>query len=113
MHGGVVRNPIQPEELIKSESEENLEQRPLGAPIGFAGDEPVESTLPADNAKGQLLHQAAIRRRKSSFTELQLQQIFEPSRSIRVPLQQTRGNFSWFLQRHVLIMPIAQLQSRI
>src|SRR5262249_57979957 len=47
MNGGVVRNAVQPKDLVEPEAEEDLEEGFLGPPLGFAGDHPIESGLPA------------------------------------------------------------------
>jgi hypothetical protein len=65
MHGGVVWNPIKPEELVEREPEKDLQRRFLGTLIGLARDEPVKGGPPSDHAERQLLHETAIRRSQS------------------------------------------------
>jgi hypothetical protein len=60
MNGGVVGNPVEPENLVETQPQQYLEPQLLRAPAGFARDEPVQRRLPADGAIGQLLAKAAV-----------------------------------------------------
>ena len=50
---GVVGNAIEPESLVETEAEENLQRDFLDAALGLARDEPVERGLPAALASCQ------------------------------------------------------------
>jgi hypothetical protein len=107
MDGGVVRNAVQPKDLVETEAEEDLEEGFLGAPLGFAGDHPIESGLPAGYAVGQLLREGAVRRGQPPGGQGFFQNGFQTRPRSAVLLQDLDGNFSWFLGTHRIIMPVA------
>ena len=100
MDGGVVGDAIQPKNLVESEPQQILQARLLGAALGLARDEPIESFLPADDAEDKFLREATISGRKPRWYECMFEQ------SLRVIVTKTslaedaRRNFSWFLAVH-------------
>ena len=64
MHGGVVGNALQPEQLVEPQVQQGPQRGVLGAAVGFARDQPVQRALPADHAIDQFLAQSPVRRRK-------------------------------------------------
>ena len=112
MDRGVVRNAVQPKDLVETEPEEDLEEGLLGPALGFTGDHPIESGLPAGYAVDQLLRKSAVRGGQSTGGQGFFQNGFRTRpRSALLLEQDLDGNFSWFLGTHRLIMPVAQLQS--
>jgi hypothetical protein len=109
--GGVVGDAVEPEELVETEAEEGAEGGLLvAAGGGFAGDEPVEGGLPADDAVDEFLAEAAVDggERGEEGVEEGLGVVV----SLFALLQDAEGNFSWFLRRHRLIMPALVGQAR-
>ncbi len=104
MHGGVVGDAVEPEHLIEAEAKQNLQGRLLGAAFGPARDEPVERSLPADYAIDEFLTQAAIR--GGEGWQAGFEEIFDVISRLVPLLQNARGNFSWTLNRHCLIIPL-------
>ena len=97
MNGGVRRDAVEPEDLVEAGLEEDLEGGALFAAGGFAGDEPVERGLPADDAIDNLLAEAAVGRRQAGSGEGGFEQIFGEI-AAGAPLAQDPGrNFSWIL----------------
>jgi len=61
--GGVRRDAVEPKNLVEAKAEEVLKRGALfAAGRGFAGDEPIQRGLPADDAADQFMAEAAIRR---------------------------------------------------
>lgn len=117
LHGfvdrGVFGDAVEPKYLVQPEAQQGLQSRLLRSCFGFFADEPVESGLPANNAKHQLLHQAAIDGFKGGFSEREFEQILNKSGLIRVLPQDVNGNLSWFFRVQSLILLFAQLQARV
>jgi hypothetical protein len=58
--GGVIRDAIQPENLVEPEPQQVLQAGLLFAPGRLAVNQPVERGLPAHDAKNEFLREAAI-----------------------------------------------------
>jgi len=65
IHGGVVGDATEPEELVKAELKEDAQHILLVAALCSSGNEPVQSHLPAHDAINQLLAESAIGSGKS------------------------------------------------
>ena len=105
--GRVVGDAVEPEHLIKAQTQQDLERSFLLAAVGFACDEPVERGFPSDHAAGQLVDQAAIHRRERVGGKFPLQEGLQELGRLRMLLQNAYGNLSWFFHGHCLIMPVA------
>ena len=84
----------------------------MRAPFGFAVNQPIEGRLPADDAVGQFLDEAAIGGRKRRSGELGLEQVLDIVLARFPPSQDLNGNFSWILPTHALIMILGQFGAR-
>ena len=84
----------------------------MRAPFGFAINQPIESRLPADDAVGHFLHEAAIGGRKRRSRELCLEQVLDIVFARFPSPQDLNGNFSWFLLTHALIMILGKFGAR-
>ncbi len=73
MHGGVVGNPVEPENLVETQPQQVLEAGLLFTAMGLPADEPVERDLPADDAIDEFLTQRAINGRKPGRSQRALQ----------------------------------------
>ena len=100
----MIGNALEPEHLVKTKPKEDLKCGRLGAVPGLARDEPVEGSLPTDDAINQFLAQAPVRRGQG--WQARFQEIFDVIRGPLPLLEQAGGNFSWFLNSHRLIMTI-------
>ena len=58
--GGVVGNPVEPENLVEAEAQQILERGFLFAPVGFSHNEPVERGLPAHDAINNFLAKPTV-----------------------------------------------------
>ncbi len=67
MNGGMVGDSIQPKHLIKPQLQQNAQVILLGAPFGFAGNQPIQGDLPPGNAINQFLAQPPIHSGNSFF----------------------------------------------
>jgi len=104
VHRRVIGNALEPEHLVKTKPQEDLKCGRLGAAPGLARDEPVEGSLPTDDAINQFLAQSPVRRGQG--WQARFQEIFDVIRSPLTLLEQACGNFSWFLNSNRLIMTI-------
>jgi hypothetical protein len=111
MNSGMIRDAVQTEQLVEAQAKENLQERFLGASLRFATNYPIERRLPAGYAINEFLQEGAIRRRQRDTSQGLFQNSFQPLTGAAVPLQDADGNFSWFLEAHRVIMPVASLQS--
>ena len=100
MDGRVIGNAIEPEHLVKAETQQNFHVRSLLAPFGLAGDEPIEGFLPATDPVNELLAERAIDRRNPRLRQFALENIFDKCRFGLPQLKHADGNFSWFLNSH-------------
>ena len=100
MDGGVVGNPVEPENLVKAEPQQILQGRFLFPPVGFPGDEPVERGLPAHDAVSDFLAKAAVGGRKRRAVQRGFEQILNESAARAPLLQNARRDLSWFLSAH-------------
>src|SRR6266699_1685105 len=100
----MVWDAIEPKNLVKSQSQQVLQQRLLRATFGLASDEPVQRHLPADNAIDQLLAQMAVGKREPRAGQRVFQQVLHEIYALAT-LQDPHCNFSWFLTAHNLIIP--------
>ena len=98
--GGVIGNPVEPKNLVEAEPQQILQGRFLFPPVGFAGDEPVERSLPAHDAIGDFLAKAAVGGRKCRALERGFEQILNKSAARAPLLQNARRDLSWFLSAH-------------
>ena len=103
--GGVVGNPVEPENLVKAEPQQILEGGFLFTPVGFAGDEPVERGLPADDAIDHFLAKPAVSGakavRRASARSSRSSVNSPPARRWR---KTSRRNLSWILVVHRRLM---------
>jgi len=113
MHGGMVGNSVQPEKLIESQPEKNLQGMLLGPALGLARDQPVEGSLPADDAISQLLSESAIVGRQRRLFELSRENSFDVLLGLFPAVQGSDGNFSWFLSGHSLNMLAIRRDARV
>ena len=64
LHGfvdcGMVRDAVEPKDLVEPEAQEVLQARVLGAAVCSGGDEPVQCGLPPHDAVNQFLAQASV-----------------------------------------------------
>src|SRR5437588_34363 len=105
MHGRVVWNSFQPEELIQAQAEDDLEGRFLRAPLRLLRDKPVQGGLPANNPVGQFLNQPAVGGGKRMAAQLACQEVFDVLTLSLPPLQDTNGQFSGIGGVHRRKMP--------
>ena len=73
MHGSVVGNPVEPENLVEAQPQQVLEAGFLFTAISLSADEPVERGLPADDAIDEFLAQGAINGGKPGLGQRALQ----------------------------------------
>ena len=85
VHGGVVGDAVEPENLVKAEAQQVLQRRLLRAAGGLAGDQPIQRRLPADDAIDQFLAQAAVGGRKPRSGQRVFEQVLDeiPARAPR------------------------------
>lgn len=102
--GGVVGNSFEPEDLIEPEAEENLQRLLLCSAFGFFGNQPVEGGLPANDAKGEFLGEAAVDWREGGGSKGVVEQFLDKTSAFGVAAKDAHGNFSWFFRTHCLIM---------
>src|ERR1041384_5407502 len=100
MDGGVVGNALEPEELVEAEAEENLKAGPLGTPLGFARNQPVERGLPAHHAIDQFLQKSSVGAAHLRTLEFGGEEVFHVIRLRLAPVENAPANFSWFLNGH-------------
>jgi hypothetical protein len=98
---GMMRDAIEPEDLVQPKPQEILQRRFLDAALRFAGDEPIERCLPAHDAINQLLTEMAIGRRKARSGQRRFEQVLNESPPFP-PLQNTQRYLSWFFAAHNL-----------
>ena len=106
---GVVGNAIEPESLVETEAEENLQRDFLDAALGLARDEPVERGLPADDTAAQFADETAVGGGECRAGEFLVEQVFEVVFLVGVAAQDADRNLSWFFHSHASILPIAQV----
>jgi hypothetical protein len=104
MHGSMIGHAIEEEDLVKSEAEHDANAGMHPRIAGFLRNDPVEGGLPADGAAGEFLRESTIRRREMHATEGIVEQRFEETIAISVLTKHSRGNFSWFLSLHPVIL---------
>jgi len=97
----MMRDAIEPEDLVQPQPQEILERRLLDAAVRFAGDEPIQRCLPAHDAINQFLTEVAIGGRKARSGQGRFEQIFNESAPFP-PLQNTQRYLSWFFTAHNL-----------
>src|SRR4029077_13574954 len=99
--GRMFRNALEPKDLVKTQSEQCVDERLLSAAVCLAGDEPIQRGLPAHDAIHQSLAQRAVERRKAGASQSAFEQVFH-----ELPLPATapnlQRNFSWFLTAQLL-----------
>ena len=96
--GGVAGNAVQPENLVEPEPQEILQHGFLSAAGGgFAGDQPIQRGLPADDAVDEFLAKAAINRGQVSVSQRGFEDILHEIRTGGPALQNLGSNLSWFL----------------
>ena len=98
----VVGDAVEPEDLVEAEPQQILQGRFLFPPVGFAGDEPVQCCLPADDAVRDFLAKAAVGGRKLCAGKCFFEQIFNEFAPNAPLLQNARRDLSWFLAAHQL-----------
>ena len=76
MHGGMVGDAIEPENLVKPKPQQILQSRFLRPALRPPRHQPIQRRLPADHAINQLLAQMPVGGRKPARGEGGLEQIF-------------------------------------
>jgi hypothetical protein len=109
--GGVIGDTVEPEKLVEAQAQQDLQRRFLGALLGFLVDEPFQGFFPTDNAISEFLRQTTIGGRDRAFGELAFEKVIEEMFAIAMLKQHPKGNFSWFLRVHPLIMLTARLEA--
>src|SRR6266571_3259752 len=109
VHHRMVGDAVEPEYLIEAEAQQRLQRGFLRAARSFAGNQPVECSLPADDAIGQFLTEGAVAGRQRG--QLGLEEVFDIVRAPVALEQEASGNFSWFLNAHGLIMTPVSLRA--
>ena len=104
--GGVFRDAFEEEELVEAEAKQNSEDRLLLAALGFAVDEEIEGAHIADAAVGEFDGEAAVLGRKVRAAEFFFGDIFDEIFAAFSALENSDGNFSWFLPAHSVKMPL-------
>jgi len=102
---GVGGDAVEPEHLVEGEAEEVLDGAFLGFAAGFAGDEPIEGSFPADGAKDEFLEEAAVFGLEGGALGGGIEQVFDES-SVAALEEEADGNLPWILGGHGLIMPL-------
>src|SRR5262249_49107531 len=75
--GGMVRDAVEPEDLVEAKSQEVLQHRLLRAAWGgLAGNEPVKGGLPADDAVNELLREASVGWGKMGASKRGVEEVF-------------------------------------
>ena len=92
--GGVRRDAVEEEELVKSEPEEDLHLRLLHAAFGLARDEPVQRALPAHAAIDHLLCEPAVVRTHLRRGEGVVENVFDEGIALQAAEQHSRGDFA-------------------
>ena len=96
--GGVARDSIEPENLVESEAQEDLEFWFLQRAGRLAGDQPVERRLPSNHSANQFMGQPAVGWRKERVGKRLFQNGFHEGFFACLASAQHPGrNFSWFL----------------
>ena len=84
MNRGVRRDAIEPENLVKPESQEVFERGPLlPRGIGPAGDQAVQRGLPPDHATDQFMAKPPVSRGQMAGGQRCFQQIFSKFATIQ------------------------------
>ena len=77
VHRGVVGDTLEPEDLVKPETQQVLQARFGRAVLGFSVDQPIQRCLPANDAIDQLLTQAAVGRRELGAAQSGVKEVFD------------------------------------
>jgi hypothetical protein len=75
--GGVGRDAVEKEELVKAQPEQVLEGGFLGAPVGTLDDQPIEGGALAQDPVNELLRQAPVGRLKAVEIGVRLEPMLE------------------------------------
>ena len=95
--GGVVGDAVEPENLVEAKAQECLQHRLLGAALRFARDQPIQRSLPTDDAIHEFLAEAAIGPGEMGARECGFEEVFHEIRAAASALQNLGSNLSWFL----------------
>jgi hypothetical protein len=98
--------------LVKAEFEEGLESGLLGATASLTADQPVESGGPPDDAEDEFQAESSIICRQRVALESAIEQHLGEFALVEAFGQEAKGNFSWFLKAHYLIMNATQSDAR-
>src|SRR4051794_14337046 len=113
MHRRMIWYSFQPEHLIETQPQQDLQGDLLRSAPCFASDEPVQCFLPPHRPINQFLHKAPIRLGKTRTGQPLFEDLFNKATLLRMLLQELDGNFSWFFCHPPLIMSVGPMVARI
>src|SRR5687767_9485672 len=102
MDGGMIRDAIEPENLIQSKPQKILEHWLLRPPDGLLRDQPIQRHLPSCYTIDKLLAEGAVDAGKPCLSELLFQEMLDIITARGSSLQNPASNFSWILTVHHL-----------
>lgn len=102
----VVRYPVEPEQLVDSETEQGPWNHRDRTPIGAGGDEIVEGSTPSEHPEDEFLREAAIDGFETDEHAVFLESTLREIPGFLLSDKKQDGKFSWFGNHRGGILPV-------
>ena len=106
VHHSMIRDPVEPEELIDSKTEQGLGNRWDRATVGTARDQIIESSSPAEHTENELLCEASIRGFEARKHAVLLESALREITRLLLSDKKQGGKFSWCGNHREGILPV-------